>query len=177
MRPRRFSSEKDGGGPASRPLPAVPRPTRASGTLPPIKELGVARADSTAPRDHLPRRGVRDPLARPPHRLTWRAPCLPTRDRAPPHETSPSHSGADSSRAPPVTHLETLGRTNERYCRYLDEDEVPDLEHVGVVHVHERGRVAAADAVEVDLGARAARAGVAHLPDHGGEMTVNSSPL
>ena len=42
---------------------------------------------------------------------------------------------------------------------------VPDLEHVGVVAVDEMGGIAAADAVVVDLGARSARADVAHLPE------------
>ena len=47
----------------------------------------------------------------------------------------------------------------------LDEDDVPDLEAVGIVHVDEVARVAAADAVVVDLGARTARADVSHLPE------------
>mmetsp|Transcript_57753 Transcript_57753/g.137441 ORF Transcript_57753/g.137441 Transcript_57753/m.137441 type:complete len:290 (+) Transcript_57753:2218-3087(+) len=48
---------------------------------------------------------------------------------------------------------------------HLDEHDVPDLEHVGVVHVHQVRRVAPADAVIVQLAARAARARVAHLPE------------
>jgi len=48
----------------------------------------------------------------------------------------------------------------------LDEDQVPDLDHVRVVRVHERGRVpAAADAVVVQLRARPAGPHVAHLPE------------
>ncbi len=47
----------------------------------------------------------------------------------------------------------------------LDEDEVPDLEDIGVVLVDQVGGFAPADAVEVDLGAGAAGAGVAHLPE------------
>mmetsp|Transcript_65922 Transcript_65922/g.187259 ORF Transcript_65922/g.187259 Transcript_65922/m.187259 type:complete len:297 (+) Transcript_65922:2540-3430(+) len=47
----------------------------------------------------------------------------------------------------------------------LHEDVVPDLEDVGVVHVDEVRRVAAADAVVVDLRARATGAGLAHLPE------------
>ena len=48
----------------------------------------------------------------------------------------------------------------------LDEDVVPDLEHIGVARVHEvRGVASAADPVVVDLGARTARARVAHLPE------------
>mmetsp|Transcript_6447 Transcript_6447/g.19110 ORF Transcript_6447/g.19110 Transcript_6447/m.19110 type:complete len:1096 (+) Transcript_6447:257-3544(+) len=46
----------------------------------------------------------------------------------------------------------------------LDENEVPDLEHVRVVHVDETRGVAPADAVVVDLGAGPAGARVAHLP-------------
>ena len=47
----------------------------------------------------------------------------------------------------------------------LDEDDVPDLEAVGIVHVDEICGVAAADAIVVDLGARSARSDVAHLPE------------
>lgn len=47
----------------------------------------------------------------------------------------------------------------------LDEDQVPDLQHVGVVHVDQVGGVAASDAVEVDLAAGPAGARVAHLPE------------
>jgi len=39
----------------------------------------------------------------------------------------------------------------------LHEHEVPDLDHVGIVHVDERGSIAASDAIVVDLAARAAR--------------------
>ena len=47
----------------------------------------------------------------------------------------------------------------------LHEHQIPHLEHVGVVHVHQARGVAAADAVVVDLRARPARPGVAHLPE------------
>ena len=46
----------------------------------------------------------------------------------------------------------------------LHEHQVPDLEDVRVVLVDQLRHLAAADAVVVDLGARPARAGVAHLP-------------
>lgn len=48
---------------------------------------------------------------------------------------------------------------------HLDEDDVPDLQHVGIVHVDEVRRVTAADAVVVDLRAGTARAHIAHLPE------------
>jgi len=51
-----------------------------------------------------------------------------------------------------------------RVAVVLHEDQVPDLDDVGVVLVHERGRVATADAVVVQLRARPARPHVAHLP-------------
>lgn len=47
----------------------------------------------------------------------------------------------------------------------LDEDQVPDLQHVGVVHVHQVRRVPPSDPVVMDLTAGAAGAGVAHLPE------------
>ena len=47
----------------------------------------------------------------------------------------------------------------------LDKDVVPDLDHVGEVSVHESGGITAADAIVVDLRARAAGAGLAHLPE------------
>ncbi|KAI3487195.1 hypothetical protein L1887_48905 [Cichorium endivia] len=47
----------------------------------------------------------------------------------------------------------------------LHKDVVPDLDDVGVVHVDEVCGVAAADPVVVDLGAGAAGAGGAHLPE------------
>mmetsp|Transcript_30269 Transcript_30269/g.72793 ORF Transcript_30269/g.72793 Transcript_30269/m.72793 type:complete len:231 (+) Transcript_30269:2460-3152(+) len=48
---------------------------------------------------------------------------------------------------------------------HLDKHDVPDLEHVRVVHVHEVRGVAPPNAVVVQLRARAARASVAHLPE------------
>lgn len=47
----------------------------------------------------------------------------------------------------------------------LDEDEIPDLQHVGIVHVHKMTGIAPTDPVVVDLGARSARTSVAHLPE------------
>ena len=47
----------------------------------------------------------------------------------------------------------------------LDEDQVPDLQHIGVVLVDKRSGVAAADAVVMDLRAWPARPLVAHLPE------------
>ena len=47
----------------------------------------------------------------------------------------------------------------------LDEHQVPDLQHIGVVHVHQLGHLAVPDPVVVDLRARAARSGVTHLPE------------
>ena len=47
----------------------------------------------------------------------------------------------------------------------LHEHQVPHLEHVRVVHVHQGRGVAAADAVVVDLRAWTARPRVAHLPE------------
>ncbi len=47
----------------------------------------------------------------------------------------------------------------------LDEDVIPDLEDVGVAGVDQRGGVAPADPVEVDLRTGAARPGVTHLPE------------
>ena len=55
--------------------------------------------------------------------------------------------------------------SEETAVQHLDEHNVPDLEDVGVVHVDERSRVPAADAVIVDLAARAAGALVTHLPE------------
>mmetsp|Transcript_27030 Transcript_27030/g.54413 ORF Transcript_27030/g.54413 Transcript_27030/m.54413 type:complete len:590 (+) Transcript_27030:977-2746(+) len=50
-------------------------------------------------------------------------------------------------------------------AEHLDEDHVPDLEHVGIVHVDEVGGVAPPDAVVVELSAGPARPGLAHLPE------------
>ena len=47
----------------------------------------------------------------------------------------------------------------------LDEDEVPDLHDARVVAVDVRAAGFVRRAVDVDFGARAARAGVAHLPE------------
>lgn len=47
----------------------------------------------------------------------------------------------------------------------LDEHQVPDLQHVRVIHVHQVGGVSPADAVVVDLAAGATGAGVSHLPE------------
>ena len=69
-----------------------------------------------------------------------------------------AHAGVD------VLRRQRLERA-VRLAIELDEDEVPDLEDVGVARVDERRRVASADAVEVDLRAGAARAGLAHLPE------------
>src|SRR5262249_60468435 len=47
----------------------------------------------------------------------------------------------------------------------LDEDEVPDLDHVRRPRVDQLAATLARRAVDVDLAARAAGAGVAHLPE------------
>lgn len=47
----------------------------------------------------------------------------------------------------------------------LDEHQVPDLQHIGIIHVHQVRGVSPSDAVIVDLAAGAAGAGVAHLPE------------
>mmetsp|Transcript_18016 Transcript_18016/g.57622 ORF Transcript_18016/g.57622 Transcript_18016/m.57622 type:complete len:812 (+) Transcript_18016:860-3295(+) len=69
----------------------------------------------------------------------------------------------------PHARVHVLGRQRpQRAARLaveLDEHQVPDLEHVRVVHVDQVRRVAPADAVVVDLRARPARARVAHLPE------------
>eukprot|EP00967_Tisochrysis_lutea_P033788 scaffold40214_cov26-Tisochrysis_lutea.AAC.3 len=60
------------------------------------------------------------------------------------------------------------GQRLERTARLaveLDEDEVPYLEHVWVVHIDEVGGVTPADAVVVQFGARSTRANIAHLPE------------
>mmetsp|Transcript_11487 Transcript_11487/g.29021 ORF Transcript_11487/g.29021 Transcript_11487/m.29021 type:complete len:365 (+) Transcript_11487:1812-2906(+) len=46
----------------------------------------------------------------------------------------------------------------------LNEDNIPDLQNIGVIHVHQVRSVAAADAIVVDLCAGAAGALVSHLP-------------
>ena len=58
-----------------------------------------------------------------------------------------------------------LERAARRLAVVLHEDEVPQLKHVRVVLVHQRRRVAPADQVVVQLRARAARSGLAHLPE------------
>src|SRR5690606_32731161 len=47
----------------------------------------------------------------------------------------------------------------------LDEHIVPDLNDVWHILVHQISSIAAANAIVVDLGARSARAGLAHLPE------------
>mmetsp|Transcript_118021 Transcript_118021/g.252066 ORF Transcript_118021/g.252066 Transcript_118021/m.252066 type:complete len:694 (-) Transcript_118021:302-2383(-) len=47
----------------------------------------------------------------------------------------------------------------------LHENIVPDFEHIRVVHVDQSSRIAATDAVVVDLRARTARARFAHFPE------------
>lgn len=47
----------------------------------------------------------------------------------------------------------------------LDEHQVPDLQHVGVVHVYQVRGVPAPNAVVVDLAAGAAGARVPHFPE------------
>ena len=69
-----------------------------------------------------------------------------------------AHAGVD------VTGRKLLERS-PRLTVELDEHEVPDLEHVGVVLVHQRRGVSSADAIDVEFGARTAGAGLAHLPE------------
>ena len=45
------------------------------------------------------------------------------------------------------------------------EHHIPQLQHIGIVHVDQRSSKPAADAIVVDLGARAARTRLAHLPE------------
>lgn len=47
----------------------------------------------------------------------------------------------------------------------LDEDQVPDLQDIGIVHVDQVRCVPTSDAVEMDLAAGAARPCVSHLPE------------
>lgn len=47
----------------------------------------------------------------------------------------------------------------------LDEHQVPDLQDVGVIHVHQVRGVSPSDAVIMDLAAGAAGASVSHLPE------------
>ena len=47
----------------------------------------------------------------------------------------------------------------------LDEHMIPNLEHIRVTRVHARRRIASADAIEMNLSARAARSRLAHLPE------------
>ena len=47
----------------------------------------------------------------------------------------------------------------------LDEHQVPELQNVGIVHVHQVSGVPPSDAVVVDLAARTTGAGVSHLPE------------
>mmetsp|Transcript_79385 Transcript_79385/g.230479 ORF Transcript_79385/g.230479 Transcript_79385/m.230479 type:complete len:459 (-) Transcript_79385:73-1449(-) len=65
--------------------------------------------------------------------------------------------------------VDALGRKGDEaavlLALELHEDVVPNLEDVGVVHVHQLRHLATADSVIVELGAGAARAGVAHLPE------------
>ena len=75
------------------------------------------------------------------------------------HQPLEAHAGVDM----------LGGQRLERAIRLaieLDEHMVPDLEHIGVARVDEmRGVAAAADAVVVNLGAWAARTGLAHFPE------------
>jgi hypothetical protein len=73
-------------------------------------------------------------------------------------EALEAHAGVDVLRRQRLQHA-TL------FAVKLNEHHVPNLEAHGVVHVHQARRVAAADAVVVDLRARAAGAHVAHLPE------------
>lgn len=47
----------------------------------------------------------------------------------------------------------------------LDEHQVPDLQDVGIVHVHQVRGIPSSNAVVVDLAAGTAGAGVSHLPE------------
>lgn len=55
--------------------------------------------------------------------------------------------------------------THEDVPVELDEDQVPDLQDIGIVHVDQVRCVPASDAVEVHLAAGAARPRVSHLPE------------
>ena len=48
---------------------------------------------------------------------------------------------------------------------HLDEYNVPDLKHIGVVHIDKMRRITAADSVVVDLTAGPTRPLVPHLPE------------
>ena len=76
-----------------------------------------------------------------------------------------AHPGVDVLRG-------QLGELPRLVAVVLDEHQVPDLDEAGAAHVHAAAvrRVGAAvtrvrPAVDVDLGARAARTGLAHLPE------------
>lgn len=47
----------------------------------------------------------------------------------------------------------------------LDKHQVPDLQHIGIIHVHQVRGVSPSNAVVVDLTARATGAGISHLPE------------
>lgn len=47
---------------------------------------------------------------------------------------------------------------------HLNENKIPDLQDVGVVHVHKVGSISAPNPVVVDLSTGPTRALVAHLP-------------
>lgn len=47
----------------------------------------------------------------------------------------------------------------------LDKHQVPDLQHIGIIHVYQVRGVSPSNAVVVDLAARATGAGVSHLPE------------
>ena len=74
------------------------------------------------------------------------------------HQALESHSGVD-----------VPGRQADQPRRrlpvVLDEDQVPDLDDLGVVGIHQLPRLPVADPVVVELGAGPAGAGVSHLPE------------
>mmetsp|Transcript_44507 Transcript_44507/g.112141 ORF Transcript_44507/g.112141 Transcript_44507/m.112141 type:complete len:347 (+) Transcript_44507:1828-2868(+) len=73
-------------------------------------------------------------------------------------EALQAHAGVDVA-------VGQLAQRAVRLAVELHEDQVPDLDHALVVHVHQRGGVAAADAVVVNLRGGAAGTGGAHLPE------------
>ena len=75
------------------------------------------------------------------------------------HQALEAHTGIDVLRREGLERL--VGLSVE-----LDEDDVPDFNHQGIVHVDEVGSIpAASDLVVMDFGARTARALVTHLPE------------
>lgn len=57
------------------------------------------------------------------------------------------------------------GKLHGVICSYLNENQIPDLQNIGVIHVHQVGCISTPHPVVVDFSARPTRPLVAHLPE------------